>query len=637
MYKLIFSNLLISLGLCLALNSYAQPDTETIIFEESFSEPGFPAGWTTNDLSQQDVIWSWCADPTTGQMNGCPRIWEGGANNQLPFAATSAENGFLTLDSDAFSGITQQHISQLNSPTFDFSGEDTVWVKFETHLGVFNITPNNNAILRVSSNGGISWQTFNCFPEFPLEVGAVDRRWSTNPKTLYFNVSEVAAGQSSVSFQWQWKGMEEYHWSIDDFQVSSNDPRPEVDLVLRKNSFLIPEDAIIPSFEITPISFGAKLFNQGSQPQSDAKLLIAIFNDNNELVFTDTLTHETLLVDEESDFLLLENTFTPPNTAAVYEGIYTLIPTTPGATPENNQEIFTFEISENTLAKERQNIPRRSTAPLDNEWTNGEPHSWTWGNYFFIENGQEKIATAATFSIANPEVLSGNRVNLSLFEWTDLNENKQVESSERSLIAFGEYIINGSEPGDGFISVPLLAFPGSADLKNNQGYLLMLEYFADDQTDLFINYSEMRDYEATLDYLEISGTTRFASMLGIGNPLSDVTYSSLAFGFDQIPIVRLETDEVVGVEPLLPEDFQVEISPNPTTEDIGINFGFPESVANVTLNLYSQTGQLLIKKNLTNIQNERNIITGKNLAAGVYFLEILTDLGRRTIRVVKVR
>ena len=134
MHKNLLTNLLIGFLLFAALSVTAQTETENIIFEEGFSEPGFPVGWTTNDISGQDVIWSWCSDPTTGQMNGCPRIWEGGFNNQIPFAATSAENGFLTLDSDLFFDINQPHISQLTSPSFDFSNEDTVWIEFQSCL-----------------------------------------------------------------------------------------------------------------------------------------------------------------------------------------------------------------------------------------------------------------------------------------------------------------------------------------------------------------------------------------------------------------------------------------------------------------------------------------------------------------------
>lgn len=642
MHKILLITIFISIGLCATPILSAQIETENILYEQGFADPGFPSGWTTNDLSGQDVIWSWCADPTTGEMNGCPKIWDDPTNVQIPFNATSAENGFLTLSSNSYEGISNPHVSQLTSPIFDFSAEDTVWVKFETHLGAFTITPNNNAILRVLDNSSGTMTTlevFNCFPEFPEfpEEPNEDNRWSDNPKTIYFNVSEVATFQSSISFQWQWTGQGEYHWSVDDFQVSGSDPRPEVDLILKEKAFLIPENAMTPIFEVAPISFGAKMINQGSQPQSDTKMVIDIFNNNNQHVFSDTLLYETIAVDQESDLIVFATTFTPPNNAAIYEGIYTILPTSPDATPENNIQNFTFEISGNIIAKERQVIPRRSTSPLNNEWTDLEPHSWTWGNYFFIKNGQGKLATSATFSIPNADVLGGKGVNLTLFEWTDLDNNRMSEFTERNLVAFGQYDITGLEPGDGFISVPLVAFPTTA-LKNNQGYLLMLEYFADNvgDVDLFINYSEEQDYETTVNYLETSGSSHYASMLGIGNPLSEVTYSSLAFGFDRIPMIRLETEEIVGLQNILPGDFKVEISPNPTTGDIGIDFDFPETVPTVSLHLYNQSGKLLITKDLATIQNERSVINGRKLAAGIYYLEIITDAGRRTMRVLKI-
>ncbi len=636
MQKIILTTIFIGLGLCCTLPLTAQVN---ILYEENFSGPGFPDGWTTSDLSPQEVLWTWCINPDMGRLNeGCPKIWDDTTTNlQIPFAATSAENGFLTLDSDFYSGISQPHRSQLTSPAFDFSEEGIVWVKFETHLGAFNITPNNNAILRVSNNNFSSFETYNCFPEFPETPQGVNiiPRWSDNPKTIYFNVSEVAANQSSVTFQWLWIGQEEFHWSIDDFQVSSNDPRPEVDLVLKKKDFLIPENAIIPLFEISPILLGAKMTNQGSQPQLDTKLAISILNDNNEFIFRDTLEQETLAVDQESDWLVL-NTFTPPNTPGIYRGIYTIIPTSPDATPENNSQTFTFEISENILAKERQVTPMRNTAPLNEEWGNLEPHSWAWGNYFFIKNGQNQVATSAIFSIRNADVLGGKRLNLTLSEWTDVDGNNLAEASERTPIAFGEYFILGTEPGDGFISVPLEGFPGTADLKNNQAYILMLEYLADNEQDLFINFSDEQNYKTTLDFLEASGTKHFASMLGIGNPINGETYSSLAFGFDRIPIVRLETQETVDVENLLPEKFKVEISPNPTAKDIGVDFDFPELVPSVTLNLYTQSGKLLITEELVSVQNERKIIAGNKLPSGIYYLEIKTEIGRRTMRVLKV-
>ena len=186
-----------------------------------------------------------------------------------------------------------------------------------------------------------------------------------------------------------------------------------------------------------------------------------------------------LAVDQESDLLVFPNTFTPSSSTDIYEGVYTIIPTESDANPEDNIQSFSFEINENIIAKERQLVPRRNTAPLDNEWSELEPHSWAWGNYYFIKNGDGKLATAATFSIGNAEVLGGRSVNLTLFEWADLDNNKMAEANERSLVAFGQYGILGSEPGDGFITIPLLALTGTAELKNNQGYLLSLIHISE--------------------------------------------------------------------------------------------------------------------------------------------------------------
>jgi len=630
-------SLVVTLLLILTIFVYGQqPETDNIIFEERFTEPGLPVGWTSTDVSNQDVFWTWCTNPTIGQVDGCPNIWEGGNNNQLPFAATTAANGFLTLDSDIHTNITNVHISQLTSSAYDFSDADTVWVKFETHIGVFNLTPNNNALFRVSKDNGASWENYNCFPEFGNEVGNPDNRWSANPKTLYFDISDVAAFESSVIFQWQWRGQFEYQWSIDDIEISDSDPRPEHDLALVEKGFLITENAIIPTFEIDAISFGATFLNQGSKVQENVQLAVEVVAEsNNMLVFTDIINYGMLNIDEETDLVLFPNTFTPPAIPEVYQVQYTLIPDQPDATLEDNSRSFDFEISDTVLAKERIVLPRRSTAPLDNEWQQGQPHSWAWGNHFYIKNGMGQIAKSITFSIANAIIQNGRTINLTLFEWTDFNENNQVELEERSLVAFAEYQIAGNEPGDGFITVPLVAFPSdAAQLKDQQHYLVMLEYTTDDQTDLFINYSDNRDYATVLEYLDGQGDQRYASILGIGNPVSQTTYSSLAFGFDRSPVVRLNMDLSVSTTPTLPDEYAVTLFPNPTKDDFYVQIDFPETINLLEIKLRNSVGKLLLSEQQMNVQRSLISLSGEQLPPGVYFIEINTDIGRRVKKLI---
>ena len=65
-----------------------------IYFSEDFSGGTIPTDWTNADPSGNNALWTHCADPTSGQVNGCPAIWEDDLNAQVPFAATTARNGF---------------------------------------------------------------------------------------------------------------------------------------------------------------------------------------------------------------------------------------------------------------------------------------------------------------------------------------------------------------------------------------------------------------------------------------------------------------------------------------------------------------------------------------------------------------
>lgn len=190
-----------------------------IYLEEDFSDGAIPIGWTTSEETGQNALWTYCADPSTGQSNGCPALWDDALNLQGPFAAPTAENGFMTMDSDAAGNIT--HVSQLTSATIDLTGTSSVFVEFEGQIGVFTFDALDNALFQVSIDGGAFWTDFNPYPE--LVAGAVNPptgRWSFNPTKTVFDISSVAAGESDVTLRWSWTGNFEYHWSIDDLVVA---------------------------------------------------------------------------------------------------------------------------------------------------------------------------------------------------------------------------------------------------------------------------------------------------------------------------------------------------------------------------------------------------------------------------------
>ena len=196
-----------------------------IFFAEDFSDGRIPADWTTADPSGNNGLWTYCADPTTGQANGCPPFWDDGLNAQVPFAASTASNGFVTVDSDLIGEITTPHVSQLNMTPLNFSQATSVGIGFEGHIGVFSQPASTNALLRVSNDGGISWSEYFIYPDLvPGSPMPPNVRWSFNPEVSFIDISSVAAGQEYVLIQWQWTGRFEYLWSLDDVIITEVPP-----------------------------------------------------------------------------------------------------------------------------------------------------------------------------------------------------------------------------------------------------------------------------------------------------------------------------------------------------------------------------------------------------------------------------
>lgn len=193
-----------------------------VLFEEDFSN-GIPAGWSNVDTSGNNALWSWCDDPSAGQgggsAGGCPPLWDDALNDQGPFASLTADNGFVTMDSDAAGNIS--HVSQFTTPPLDLRmAEDVTALMFDGHIGIFTVDAATSAQVRISTDDFATSTVFLPYPD--LVTGSPmppNVRWSFNPTTTVFNISDVVNGQENVRIQWQFAGNFEFLWSIDDVVV----------------------------------------------------------------------------------------------------------------------------------------------------------------------------------------------------------------------------------------------------------------------------------------------------------------------------------------------------------------------------------------------------------------------------------
>ncbi|MFK7936740.1 MAG: hypothetical protein AB8G22_24715, partial [Saprospiraceae bacterium] len=230
----------------------------TRFFYEDFAG-GVPEGWTTDDPSGQNALFTWCSNPETGQSEGCPAIWNTPANQQVPFDSETADNGFMTMDSDLLGELAENHTSQLTAAPIDASAQDVVFLRFQTHLGYFAVNADTNAVVQVSTDG-MNFETYTIKPFQGLD------RWSDNPAIALVDISASAAGQSNVIIRWQWTGNWEYHWSIDDVELFDGDPRVANDMQVNR-FFATAPNAVVPASQVEPIYFLADVENAGREEQ----------------------------------------------------------------------------------------------------------------------------------------------------------------------------------------------------------------------------------------------------------------------------------------------------------------------------------------------------------------------------------
>ncbi len=589
---------------------------QNVILSEDFAN-GIPADWGNEDTSGNGAIWTWCNDPAAGQGDGCPAVWGDAINQQMPFASATATNGFVTVDSDAAGNIT--HTSELTIASQDFSAAAAVWIEFQTHIGVFTFGADDNAILRVSADGGTNWTNYTIFPGL-----TTSERWSENPEEVVINISDAAAGQSDVLIQWQWTGSFEYNWNLDDIVVYDGDPRPANDM--RVNSFFaVAPNAVTPASQVTPFGFIADIQNRGAMTQQNVTLDVSISDANGE-VFSDQVTYASVAPDSVAENVFFATEFSPAMEPNAYIGNYTLTLSEDDAVPADNVQEFQFVVSD-TLFSRDNGESLGGTRPADD-------NDFTYGNIYYVPNGDGLFARYVTFGISNPEDLPGQNVSVLLYEWGgDADLDGQANAGEyEGPIAFNFYTITGEE--EGLVTVPIDIDNNFPELKDDTYYIVAVQFAPeDDDTELFLNTTTSIDYNATQFYQD---SVENKAVPYVALDVSNVGDFSLnGFGFDNVPVVRLSIgdSEVSTRENLLPEG-AVKVHPTPANEQFWATFDLEAPASQAVVSLMNVKGQIVETRDLGTLQQETVRFDVSALPAGQYFLRLQTSEGVSTKPVV---
>jgi len=638
--------LLKSMVLAMLFVGYANVSIAQIFWSEDFTN-GIPTDWTNEDLSGQDVIWTWCDDPLAGagggSTGGCNTIFDDATNMQSPFAAETAATGYVTLDSDANNGGTANpHLSELTTSAIDCSGQTEVYLAFSTHIGVYDLDADLNAILQVSTDGGTTWEDYTLFPG--LNTG---ERWSDNPEEAVVNLTAQCAGQAQVLLKWNWTAGWEYFWSIDDVIMTSENPIDPNDMRVNSNFFAIAPNSMIPASQVETFGFLADIENIGSVDQTGVELNVQIIDDaapgtalyDETFVYGDVLTGE--LIENQ---LFPDDGFTPSTTPASYTGTYEITADLTDMDPSDNTRTFGFSVNDEGIWAKDTGIDNAGAfRPADANWEGtSEPFSWAWGNFFHVVNGG-MYANQASFALGNPEEIVGESFTVKLYSWDDSmasggNGDFNADPNERSWVGFATYTVQNNDAQGEIITVDLVDLftedPGVL-LEEGVDYILMLEYTATDQTETFIMSTQNLDYGAQIFRSQELGIARYGAMLGVSEPLSAEPYSYVGFGTDAVPVVRMHIASEpinINVNSVLDDNNTVNVYPSPANDMINVDIDLVEIHDEVTVEVVDAAGKLMLQRSYNDFQQDLLNFDLSKMAVGNYFLNVTTPEGQKTTK-----
>lgn len=590
-------------------------------------------GWSTEWISTDTAVWKWTSN---GQNQG---PFTGGRT----IASPTLCNGAAIFDSGLINaGVTgsppyPQHSGELISPVIDCSAFEYVSLKFYC----YNFPLNGETTFSTSIDSGMTWST-------PIVI-ETENVWTSvtqndvGTEIHRFLISDFG-GEAECMVKFTFDG-DFYFFTLDDVQLIEPERN---NLVVMENFYAIAPNAVTPLSQVEPFSFLADIYNAGAAEQTGINLNVTI-DDNSGEVFSADLSYidyEPLPGDSLVENIPFVDYFTPDGgTINNYEGTYEITSDSVDFDDSDNFQYFSFETSDTVYAKETGST--RTILPADNNWEGDqEPHSWAYGNFFYIVNGSpDWYASTATFGLGNADDpgIPGRLITIYLYKWDeDTNEDGNMDVDERTKVGFHVYEIMGDEETTDLITVPLSNFPdgtpGPIALESGQAYVLMVEYSTNDEVDFALVANDVMDYSAMSFRSELDGIpegfARYAGMLGVNGDLDSEPYSSVGFGMDLVPVVRLNLGLPIDTENPLDAANLLELSPNPANNKINLKVDMVESMERVSIRIMDVTGRLILDQPYSDLQSETLEFDVSNFANGAYFLHFITENGVRTERFV---
>lgn len=496
-----------------------------------------------------------------------------------PFAAPTAANGFLFVNSDANNTGDQDGTPIITTATtvnaIDCSAHSVVKVKYNHNFRWWHDTRG----IRVSGDNGATWTEFLISDETDYFT---PNQNSANPEVTVIDISSIAAGQSQVKIQFYYNDNDYWgwYWAVDDVELyvpEANDVK--LNSVLWGSTGFWAERLAyyqVPQSQVTEVEFSGLVENIGAQNQTDAVFTATTGT------YTGTSAATPIAVGQ-IDTLDCATSFTPGSSIANHALSANVALGVTDGDPSNNALNNFATIAVNPYVYSRDN----GTA------TNGSFNSgmgFEVGNIFDIFSN---VSIGGGSVYINGAAEPGAEIYLKLYS-IDPATGDFLYVDET-----GPYVLQNADL-DAEVTLSFLG--GSYPLNAGEAYLLVAGSNGDGgaTNDLVVGTAGPAPVQTCYYY-----------------DMTDLTW----YYTTSQPMVRMNFDPALGMNEEV-ASFGLEVAPNPAADATNVTFTV-KNTTDAVINVIDMAGKVVATQTLAGINGTQNVaINTSALNNGMYTVSV---------------
>jgi hypothetical protein len=499
-----------------------------------------------------------------------------------PFAAPTAANGFLFVNSDANNTGDQDGTPIITTATtvnaINCSAHSVVKVKYNHNFRWWHDTRG----IRVSGDNGVTWTEFLISDETDYFT---PNQNSGNPEVTVIDISSIAAGQSQVKIQFYYHDNDYWgwYWAVDDVELyvpEANDVKLN-GVLWGSTGFWAERLAYyqVPQSQVTEVEFSGLVENIGAQNQTDAVFTATTGS------YTGTSAATPIAVGQ-IDTLACATSFTPGSSIANHVLSANVALGVTDGDPSNNALNNFATIAVNPYVYSRDN----GTA-LNGSFNGGM--GFEVGNIFDIFSN---VSIGGGSVYINGAAEPGAEMYLKLYS-IDPATGDFLYVDET-----GPYVLQNSDL-DAEVTLSFLG--GSYPLNAGESYLLVAGSNGDGgaTNDLVVGTAGPAPVQTCYYY-----------------DMTDLTW----YYTTSQPMVRMNFDPALGVNEEV-ASFGLEVAPNPASDATNVTFTV-KNTTDAIINVIDMAGKVVATQTLAGINGTQNVaINTSALNNGMYTVSVAAN------------